>query len=60
MFYSLQETAAMTLAALVLDWLIGDPAWKRLPHPVILLGRLITALEKRSRRLKPGALARHD
>ncbi|UUZ80884.1 cobalamin biosynthesis protein [Paenibacillus sp. P26] len=48
MFYSLQETAAMTLAALVLDWLIGDPAWKRLPHPVILLGRLITALEKRS------------
>ncbi|MCZ8516387.1 adenosylcobinamide-phosphate synthase CbiB [Paenibacillus filicis] len=47
LFYSLQETVAMTLAALVLDWLIGDPAWKRLPHPVVLIGRWITLLEKR-------------
>lgn len=29
--------------AIVLDLLLGDPHW--LPHPVILIGRLITALE---------------
>jgi adenosylcobinamide-phosphate synthase len=28
----------------LLDWLIGDPRW--LPHPVAIIGRLITFLEK--------------
>ena len=37
------------LAALLLDALIGDPAWlyRHLPHPVALLGRMIAALERR-------------
>jgi adenosylcobinamide-phosphate synthase len=31
-------------AAIVIDLLIGDPRW--LPHPVVLMGKLITFLEK--------------
>jgi adenosylcobinamide-phosphate synthase len=34
---------AVLVLAIVLDLLLGDPRW--LPHPVILIGRLITALE---------------
>jgi adenosylcobinamide-phosphate synthase len=35
------------LLALLLDALLGDPAWlwRRLPHPVVLIGRLVQALE---------------
>ncbi|HZK25359.1 MAG TPA: adenosylcobinamide-phosphate synthase CbiB [Oscillospiraceae bacterium] len=36
------------LSAFLLDAAIGDPAW--LPHPVIQMGRLVRALEKRLRR----------
>ena len=36
-------------AAVLLDWLLGDPRW--LPHPVVLIGRLIRLLEKALRRL---------
>ena len=48
---------ASLLLALVLDALIGDPAWlyRRLPHPVVLIGRAIAALEARS--LDPAAPA---
>ena len=37
------------LAALALDALIGDPdwLWRRLPHPVVLIGRMISTLEAR-------------
>lgn len=35
------------LAGCVLDWMVGDPHW--LPHPVRIMGRLITFLEKRFR-----------
>ena len=49
--------------ALFLDALLGEPdwLWRRLPHPAVLLGRLVGALERRlnqgvRRRLK-GALA---
>jgi adenosylcobinamide-phosphate synthase len=35
-------------AAVVLDWLLGDPRW--LPHPVVFIGRLIAWLETRLRR----------
>jgi len=40
------------LAALLLDALIGDPPalWRRLPHPVVLIGRLIAILDKRLNR----------
>jgi adenosylcobinamide-phosphate synthase len=37
------------LLALAVDGLIGDPAWlyRRLPHPVVLMGRAIERLEAR-------------
>lgn len=44
LFYSPAEIAALVAAAIVLDWLIGDPRW--LPHPVILIGRWIKQVER--------------
>lgn len=38
----------LILDAVILDFLIGDPAW--IPHPVVLIGREIGALEKRLNR----------
>ena len=43
------------LIAVLLDLLFGDPRW--FPHPVRLIGRLITALEGPARRLIPDARA---
>jgi len=44
------EPAVLILAlALALDLTLGDPRW--LPHPVVLIGRLITLLESGLRRL---------
>jgi adenosylcobinamide-phosphate synthase len=54
LFYSIQEIAIMLVAAIVIDWLIGDPRW--ITHPVIYMGRLIHLLEKQLRTMK--ALAR--
>ena len=39
------------LGGFLLDALFGDPAW--LPHPVVLMGRCISALEKRLRTALP-------
>ena len=39
------------LGGFLLDALLGDPAW--LPHPVVLMGRCISALEKRLRAALP-------
>ena len=39
------------LGGFLLDALFGDPAW--LPHPVVLMGRCISALEKRLRARMP-------
>ena len=39
------------LGGFLLDALLGDPAW--LPHPVVLMGRCISALEKRLRTALP-------
>ncbi|WP_235031153.1 adenosylcobinamide-phosphate synthase CbiB [Geminicoccus flavidas] len=38
---------AWLILALVLDALVGDPPslWRRLSHPVVLIGRLVTTLE---------------
>jgi adenosylcobinamide-phosphate synthase len=50
----------LIFAAVVLDWLLGDPAW--LPHPVRLIGAAITAGERRlwrgtpARDLRNGAI----
>lgn len=34
--------------ALILDWLVGDPGWlwKRVPHPVVMLGRFIDRCDR--------------
>ncbi len=37
-------------AAVLLDWLLGDPRW--LPHPVVQIGRLIAWLERLLRRCR--------
>jgi adenosylcobinamide-phosphate synthase len=47
LWFSLEETLGMLLAAIVIDWLVGDPPWPT--HPVILIGRWIRWLEKRLR-----------
>lgn len=39
------------LGGFLLDALFGDPAW--LPHPVVLMGRCISALEKHLRTALP-------
>ncbi|MCI2399762.1 adenosylcobinamide-phosphate synthase CbiB [Aliiroseovarius subalbicans] len=54
--------AVILLGALLLDAALGEPAWlwSRLPHPAVLMGRAIGALEQRlnhgERRLLAGAL----
>jgi adenosylcobinamide-phosphate synthase len=45
LIYSFQETAMMLIAAIMIDWLIGDPKWPT--HPVIYIGQFIRWLEKR-------------
>ena len=44
-------TGLAVLGGFVLDTLFGDPAW--LPHPVVLMGKVISALEKRLRARLP-------
>ncbi|HZV83230.1 MAG TPA: adenosylcobinamide-phosphate synthase CbiB [Geobacteraceae bacterium] len=39
----------IVVAAVLLDWLLGDPRW--FPHPVVQIGRLISLLEKTLRRI---------
>lgn len=39
------------LCGFVIDLLLGDPAW--MPHPVVCMGRCISALEKLLRRIFP-------
>ena len=45
------EILLAALAGFLLDALLGDPAW--MPHPVVYMGRAISALEKRLRRAFP-------
>lgn len=47
LFYTLPETLLLIAAAIVIDWMIGDPRWPT--HPVIWIGRFIALLEKRLR-----------
>lgn len=37
------------LLAVIIDWIVGDPYW--LPHPVIYIGKLISSLDKRGRKI---------
>lgn len=43
------ENLLVVVAALLLDVVIGDPdwLWRHVPHPVVLIGRLIGALDRR-------------
>lgn len=43
--------AAAALCGFVIDLFLGDPAW--MPHPVVCMGRCISALEKLLRRTFP-------
>ncbi|TCZ73769.1 cobalamin biosynthesis protein CobD [Paenibacillus albiflavus] len=45
LFYSFIEIIWIVIAAILLDLIIGDPSWPT--HPVILIGRCISLLEKR-------------
>ena len=39
------------LGGFALDWLFGDPAW--LTHPVVIMGKAISALERALRARLP-------
>ncbi len=57
----LPEAALVVLVALVVDAVTGEPEWlyRRLPHPVVLIGRTIAALEARWNRAdRPDAVRR--
>ncbi|MCH1475070.1 MAG: adenosylcobinamide-phosphate synthase CbiB [Alphaproteobacteria bacterium] len=45
----LAARTAVLLAALAIDWLVGEPdiLWRRVPHPVVLFGRAISFMDKR-------------
>ena len=51
------STAAILALALILDAVFGEPRWlwDRLPHPAVLMGRLVKALDER---LNSGAARR--
>lgn len=42
------STATMLVVALVLDAILGEPKWlwSRLPHPAVLMGRVVNALDQ--------------
>jgi adenosylcobinamide-phosphate synthase len=42
------DVLVILLLALVIDAMIGDPdaAWRRIPHPVVLVGRLVDACDR--------------
>lgn len=46
------DVFALLSIALIADALIGEPdaLWRRVPHPVVLVGRLISAIETRANR----------
>lgn len=44
MLYSIQELLLLAAAAIVIDWIVGDPKWPT--HPVIWIGRLIQFMER--------------
>ena len=42
-------TALDIVLAVILDFILGDPRW--LPHPIIYIGKMISFLEKKARKL---------
>ncbi|MTH96322.1 adenosylcobinamide-phosphate synthase CbiB [Roseibium sp. RKSG952] len=47
-----ENTLWLLLAAIALDAVVGDPAWlwRRFPHPVVLFGKVISALDRQLNR----------
>ena len=47
-FAALATRATILLAALAIDWLVGEPdlLWRRIPHPVVLFGRAISFMDR--------------
>ncbi|MFT8314598.1 MAG: adenosylcobinamide-phosphate synthase CbiB [Clostridium sp.] len=43
------HTALDIVLAVILDFILGDPRW--LPHPIIYVGKIISFLEKKARKL---------
>ena len=41
--------AGILLAAMALDWLVGEPdiLWRHIPHPVVIMGRAISFFDRR-------------
>ncbi|QHW29979.1 cobalamin biosynthesis protein CobD [Paenibacillus rhizovicinus] len=58
LFYSLHETLLLAAAAIIVDWIVGDPRWPT--HPVIWIGQFIARLERalrpEGRELSPASL----
>jgi adenosylcobinamide-phosphate synthase len=54
------DRLAVAVLGLVLDRLVGDPdwLWRRLPHPVVLIGGLIGTLDRRLNRETLGEASR--
>lgn len=44
LIYSVQEMLLIAAAAILIDWVVGDPKWPT--HPVIWMGRFISAMER--------------
>ncbi len=44
LLYSFQELLLIAAAAILIDWILGDPKWPT--HPVIWMGRFISAMER--------------
>ncbi len=60
MILGVETVAIVLLIALSLDALFGDPdwLWRRLPHPVALMGRFIGLLDRRLNRSTDKAIVR--
>lgn len=42
-------TLVILLAALVLDWLLGEPdiLWSRIPHPIVIFGKAVSFMDRK-------------
>lgn len=58
--FELQLTASVLLVAIAIDAVIGDPdwLWRRLPHPVVLMGKIIQLLDEALNRAQDTATVR--
>lgn len=57
---NLTDPVFIASAVLLLDFLIGDPAWlyRRIPHPVVIIGGMISLFEKRLNSVRSGNFLR--